>query len=196
MNVSKYYAVKTQEGTAIFTSWDECSEFIKGKKKLSYKAFKTLEEANDFISEEQKNIDYKIPTAYIDGSFDSKTGCYSFGGVLIIDGKVYSFNKKYEADEFSSARNVAGEIKGAGFIIQYCINHGVKDLVIYYDYEGIEKWYSKEWKASSLIAISYVNFLDSIKGKINLKFVKVKSHSNDFYNDKADLLAKEALGIK
>ena len=30
----------------------------------------------------------------------------------------------------------------------------------------------------------------------NVKFVKVKSHSNDHYNDIADKLAKEALGIR
>ena len=34
------------------------------------------------------------------------------------------------------------------------------------------------------------------KEKIDVKFVKVKSHSNDHYNDIADKLAKEALGIK
>ena len=38
--------------------------------------------------------------------------------------------KKYEKDEFSDMRNVAGEIKGAGFIMQYCVNHNIKKINI------------------------------------------------------------------
>ena len=192
----KFYAVKTQDEKKIFTSWDECSLFLKGKKQIVYKAFKTLEEANSFINDEISLPNYDLPTAYIDGSYDAKTGDYSFGGVLILGEAVYTFNKAYKADEYSSARNVAGEIKGAGFIIQYCINHNIKEVVIYYDYIGIEKWYTKEWKANSDIARVYVDFVDKIKDKIKVHFVKVKSHSNDLYNDQADALAKECLGLK
>lgn len=194
--MSKYYAVKSQDENKIFNTWDECSEFIKGKKQIVYKSFKTEEEAIDFINGVVKIPNYDIPTAYIDGSFDAKSGCYSFGGVLLIGKDTYSFNKKYEADEYSSARNVAGEIKGAGFIIQYCINRNIKELNIFYDYEGIEKWFTGEWKASSLIAKTYVDFINKIRNEIKINFIKVKSHSNDVYNDQADLLAKEALGIK
>ena len=119
----KYYAVKTKDGNEIFTSWDDCSLYLKGKKEIIYKAFKTLEEANNFISGKEELPKYDLPTAYIDGSYDVNTGKYSFGGVLIIGNEILSFNKAYEADEYSSARNVAGEIKGAGYIIKYCINH-------------------------------------------------------------------------
>lgn len=192
----KYYAVKTKDENKIFTSWDECSLFLKGKKQIIYKAFKTEEEAMDFINGNEEIPKYNIPTAYIDGSYDSNTGRYSFGGVLIIGNEILSFNKAYDADEYSSARNVAGEIKGAGYIIKYCINRNIKELAIYYDYEGIEKWYTKQWKANSSIARVYVDFVDSIRDKIKIHFVKVKSHSNDLYNDEADALAKAALGLK
>lgn len=192
----KYYAVKTSEENKIFTSWDECSLFLKGKKQILYKAFKTEEEAISFISGEVELPKYDIPTAYIDGSYDVNTDRYSFGGVLLIGKDSYSFSKAYEADEYSTARNVAGEIKGAGFIIQYCINHEIKELTIVYDYVGIEKWFNKEWKANSDIAKVYVDFADKVKDKIKVHFIKVKSHSNDIYNDQADALAKAALGLK
>ena len=93
-------------------------------------------------------------------------------------------------------RNVAGEIKGAGFIIQYCLNRGIKELTIYHDYEGISKWYQNEWKANLYGTKKYQEFSSEAKDKIDVKFVKVKSHSNDHYNDIADKLAKEALGIR
>lgn len=192
----KYYAVKSAQGNKVLLSWDECCQYIKGKTQLKYKAFLTEQEAQDFIRDEIQTIDYKIPTAYIDGSYDVKTGCYSFGGVLLIHNEKYTFSKKYEPDVFSSARNVAGEIKGAGYIIQYCINRGIQDLNIVYDYEGIEKWYNGGWKANSEIAVHYKKFSNEVRNKIKVHFIKVKSHSNNEYNDQADALAKQALGLK
>ena len=134
-------------------------------------------------------------TTYTDGSFDINTGRYSFGCVLISNGNEYVFKKCYERDEYSPLRNVAGEIKGAGFIINYAINHNIKELHLYYDYIGIEKWYMGEWKAKSDIAIKYQAFASEAKSKIHVYFHKVKSHTNDHYNEIVDKLAKEALGI-
>ena len=38
-------------------------------------------------------------------------------------------------------------------------------------------------------------FYEEMKQYVQIKFVKVKGHSNDKYNDYADMLAKSALGI-
>ncbi len=191
----KYYAVITQNEKEIFTSWEACKEYMSGKKGIHYKGFSTLEEAKAFLNPTQEEVSFDLPTAYIDGSYDAKTGRYSFGGVLIIDGVCKKFQKKYEPDIYSDARNVAGEIKGAGYIINYAINHGIKELNIIYDYIGIEKWYTGEWAANSLIAKSYVEFKEQVKNQIVVHFIKVKSHTNNTYNDMADQLAKNALGI-
>ncbi len=191
----KYYAVKYQDEKKVFTTWDECLNYITGKKGFHYKAFLSLAEANLYLNEETLSLDYNQPKAYIDGSYDKATGRYSFGGVLIAFGKEYQFKKAFEADAYSTARNVAGEIKGAGYIINQAYKLGLKTIIVYYDYIGIEKWYSGEWQASSPIAKAYVSFVADIKDKIMVYFVKVKSHSNNKYNDLADKLAKEALGI-
>lgn len=191
----KYYAVKYQDEKKIFTSWEECKNYINGKKGFLQKSFLSLSEANSFLDDIKVLEDYSLPTAYIDGSYDIETKNYSFGGVLIVNGKEYTFNKKYPTDEYSESRNVAGEIKGAGFIINYAYKKGIKELNIYYDYEGIEKWYTGQWKASSAIAIAYTDFVKDIKDKIKVNFIKVKSHSNNKYNDLADTLAKKALGL-
>lgn len=190
----KYYAVLYEQEAQIFTTWEECQNYIKGKKGVSYKSFTSLTEAQDYlygVEEEAPNE----PTAYIDGSYLATTKEYSFGGVLIINQKIYQFHKKYAADEYSSARNVAGEIKGAGFIINYAIKNNITILHLYYDYAGIENWYTGKWQARSDIALKYVAFRDQIKDKITIHFHKVKSHTNNKYNDLADTLAKEALGI-
>lgn len=189
----KYYALKDENNKLIYENWDEAKEALKGLKAPKYKSFKTKEEAEAFLEGKELEIDYKIPTAYIDGSYDKETENYSFGGCLFIEGNIYKFKKKYLKDEYSSFRNVAGEIKGAGYIINYAINHGIKELNIYYDYLGIEKWYKGEWQAKSPIAIEYVNYANEAKKKINVNFIKIKSHTNNKYNDLADKLAKEAL---
>ena len=194
--MKKYYAIKSDDYKNIVESWDEAKEIIKDLKAPKYKSFTTLEEANAFLNgEELKQKDNYKYMAYTDGSFDEITNKYSFGCVLLMDGIEYTFKKGYEPDEFSGLRNVAGEIKGAGFIINYAINHNIDELHLYYDYIGIEKWYVGEWKAKSTIAIRYQEFAKEAKNKINVVFHKVKSHTNDYYNEKVDKLAKEALGI-
>ncbi len=189
----KYYALKDEENRIIVDDWEKAKEILKTLKAPKYKSFKTKEEAEAFLEDKEIEVDYTYPTAYIDGSYDKETENYSFGGCLFIDGKIYTFKKKYFKDEYSSFRNVAGEIKGAGFIINYAINHGIKKLNIYYDYLGIEKWYKGEWKANTAIALEYVKFAEEAKKKIDVSFFKIKSHTNNKYNDLADKLAKEAL---
>ena len=192
--MKKYYAIKSDDYKNVVESWDECKEIIKDLKAPKYKSFQTIEEANAFLNDEELKLkdNYKY-MAYTDGSFDSSTNKYSFGCVLLMNGVEYTFKKGYEPDEYSSLRNVAGEIKGAGFIINYAINHNIDELHLYYDYIGIEKWYVGEWKAKSTIAIKYQEFAKEAKKKINVVFHKVKSHTNDYYNEKVDKLAKEAL---
>ena len=192
----KFYAIKCDLDNVIFESWDEAKEFMIGKKNIKQKSFKTYEEAQMFLLDQEVEVNYDIPSVYIDGSYDVESGAYSFGGVLIINNINYQFNKRFEADEYSSSRNVAGEIKGASYIINHCLKNNIKEINLYYDYAGIEEWYTGSWQAKMPIAVKYVEFANSVKDKIKVNFIKVKSHSNNKYNDLADSLAKKALGIK
>lgn len=190
----KYYAVKEGENPGIYESWEECQANVVGYKGAIYKSFKTKEEAQLFL--EGKEQEYSIPTFFIDGSYDKTTESYSFGGVLINQGQITQFKKAYPKDEYSSHRNVAGEIKGAAYVINYAIKQGYQEINLCYDYIGIEKWFLGEWKANTPIALAYVRFRDQVYKQIKVNFIKIKSHSSNKYNDLADELAKEALGIK
>ena len=192
----KYYAVKVGRVAGIYSSWDECKAQVDGYEGAMFKSFSNIVDAQDYLDSKKVMVSLNSPVAYVDGSFNNNTNEYSFGVVLLIDGNEYYFKKSFPEDELSSMRNVAGEIKGAGFIIQYCLNRGIKELTIYHDYEGISKWYQNEWKANLYGTKKYQEFSSEAKDKIDVKFVKVKSHSNDHYNDIADKLAKEALGIR
>ena len=193
----KYYAVKNGRKKGIFLTWEDCKEQVDGFDGAEYKSFSSIQDAEAFLVDKQEeHLNVEGPIAYVDGSFKEETNEYSFGVVLLVDGKEYYFKKSFPSDELSSMRNVAGEIKGAGFIILYCLNRGINKLTIYHDYEGISKWYQNEWKANLFGTKKYQEFANEVKNQIDVRFVKVKSHSNDYYNDLADKLAKEALKIK
>ncbi len=191
----KYYVVKVGKTPGIYETWEECQSQVINFKGAIYKSFSNLEEAKAYYLGEEVKKEYHTPVCYIDGSYDAKTMRYSFGGILLYNGQKIQFKKAYPADEFSKYRNVAGEIKGAAYIMNYCYKQQIKELLICYDYLGIEKWYDGSWQAKTDISKLYVNFLQTIKGKLKVSFQKIKSHTGNEYNEMADKLAKEALGI-
>jgi ribonuclease HI len=197
VNKMKFYAVKVGKTPGVYETWDECSKQVVGFQGAVYKSFPTKEEAIEFVTGKkiEHKDNFKNPTAYVDGSFNVHTKEYSFGAILFVDNKKILFKKKFEADEFSSHRNVAGEVRGASFIIYYALNHGIKELDLYYDYQGIESWYTGEWRANNDLTQKYQNFAKENLGKIKVNFHKVKSHTGIKYNEEVDLLAKSALGI-
>lgn len=195
MAIKKYYAVKVGKNPGIYESWEEAKENVVGFIGAVHKSFSNYDDAVDFMNDTEKKVTSINPFVYVDGSFDSSTNAYSFGAVLVNNGVETRFKKAFPADEYSVHRNVAGEIKGAGFVINYCINQGISEIDLYYDYIGIEKWFTGEWKARKPISMVYQEFASTAKDKIKVNFIKVKSHSNVYYNEIVDLLAKEALGI-
>lgn len=192
----KYYAVKRGLRTGIFRTWEECKASVNGYSGAVYKSFKTEEEAERFLHDEEQ--DSGIPgfvEIYVDGSYNSVTGEFSYGMVVLLDGQVLSFCEKYEDEELSSMRNVAGEIKGAQAAMQYALDHGIPKIAIYHDYEGIAKWCLGFWKTNKEGTKAYKAFYEEARKKIEIRFVKVAGHSGDTYNEMADRLAKEALGL-
>ena len=79
--------------------------------------------------------------------------------------------------------------------INYCLEHGIDEVTIYHDYEGISKWANNEWKANHRLTQDYKSFVAEARKKMTIDFVKVKAHTGNKYNEIADKLAKKALGI-
>lgn len=136
-----------------------------------------------------------MAVAYVDGSFDKRSGDFSYGMVILYQGQEFTFCERMQDKELAQMHNVAGEIKGAEAAMRYAVEHGLKRIVIYHDYEGIAKWCNGAWKANKEGTKAYRAYYESIVDILQIEFVKVKGHSNDKYNDMADALAKEALGI-
>lgn len=139
--------------------------------------------------------DPEAVAVYVDGSFHSATGEFSYGMVVLKDGAEETFSKKFDDPELAAMHNVAGEIKGAEAAMQYALDRELPAIVIYHDYEGIAKWCTGQWKTNKDGTKAYKAFYENASRKVKISFVKVTGHSGNKYNDMADKLAKEALGI-
>lgn len=201
----KFYAVKTGRIKGIFFDWNICQPQISGFPNATYKSFLMLHDAINFLSIENElnkkeikskdNPEHKGVFAYVDGSFNAKTGIYGYGVVLDVNGQRYQFKGNGNDKDMASMRNVAGEILGSTRAIQEAIQLGINEISIYYDYQGIAAWASGDWKRNKVGTQKYYDFIQSAKNKIKINFIKVKAHTGVELNEVVDKLAKEAVGI-
>lgn len=205
MAEKKVYAIRKGRQVGLFYSWPVCQEHIKGYSGAEYKSFKTEHEAAAYLAgkasvqalPENEKMEPSPDTmlAYVDGSYNSATQEYSAGVVALWQGEEITFSQKADDPTLKSMRNVAGEIMGAQIAMEYAIAQGAKILVIYHDYEGVEKWCTKAWEAKQVGTKQYKAYYEQAATKVEIHFVKVKAHTGDKYNEQADQLAKGALGI-
>lgn len=201
MAKKKYYAVKAGRICGIYENWEDAKEQINGFSGAVYKGFSTREEAQEYIAGEEKVEPKQCPGeneiyAYVDGSFDVKTGRYAYGVVLLTHSEEICRNGVGEDREAAKMRNVAGELAGAVYAMEYALKNGYQKLVIFHDYEGIARWAKDEWKANLDSTQKYKLYYTGIKDRVKISFQKVAAHTGDVYNELADRLAKQALGIQ
>lgn len=144
--------------------------------------------------------------AYTDGSYSvarnpitgEDIGVYGSGIFLQLEGYALPIRLNLAGFDVSWAkmRNVAGELQA----VIYLMDQLDKELPeytsvdIYYDYEGVEKWVTGEWKANKVETRAYRDVMREYQKKFTINFSHVKAHSGVFQNEEADALAKE--GIK
>ncbi len=214
--MAKYYAVFKGKsgGNKIYTSWEECKKEVIGFKGAVYKSFLTKNEAEEYLlahnggehftrkeaaeaalsSEGNDSPKDNGLSIYVDGSYSVAKEKYSYGLVAVIKDEVIFKDKGVgESIEAAALRNVSGEVTGAMRAVDFALNNDYEEVAIYFDYQGIESWALGTWKRNNAIAKSYHEYMQNIMKKIKVRFIKVKGHSGDKYNDMADALAKAAL---
>ena len=79
----KFYAVKKGKVPGIYTSWDACKSMVHGFPGAVYKGFATRAEAEQFLEEKKEEQKEPENYAFVDGSFNSATSVYGYGGFLV-----------------------------------------------------------------------------------------------------------------
>lgn len=196
----KYYAVRKGRHPGVYTSWDACSAEVNGFSGAEYKSFRTRTEAMAFVRGDEEPAafpeDELIAEAWVDGSFNPADEIYGWGAYICCGGETFELSGTGWEPEMASMRNVAGEITASEETIRWAIARGIRTVVIYHDYEGIAKWCTGEWKTNKEGTIRYKAFYESVKDRLNIQFVKVKGHSGNAGNDRADRIAKIAAGVE
>ncbi len=204
MAKKKVYAVKKGTVTGIFYNWDDCKASVDGYPGAEYKGFATEEEANTYLGietqQKPKDDEHHMVVeeghliVYVDGSYSHDIGTYSYGCIILTpEGEVVRLSDNGNSPECLSIRNVAGEMLGAMNAVKWAISKQYSYIEIRYDYEGIEKWVTGEWKAKMELTQKYADYMRRQAQKITITFTKVEAHTGDYYNEQADALAKEAL---
>ena len=195
---NKYYAVKDGRKIGIFETWNECQKSVEGYSGAQYKSFKNKEDAIAYLNNEKgnKNIDnlnQDEMIAYVDGGYDSSKNYYSYAVILFQKDDRIEYSGLDNKTEIINMNNVAGEIEAAKLAMRIAVKKEMKKLYIYYDYEGIEKWCTGEWKSRKRYTKEYKNYYKEIKENLKVKFIKVEAHSGNKLNEEVDLLAKKVL---
>ena len=138
----------------------------------------------------------RTAVVYSDGSFDKANGLWGYGTILFdrdnpSDERLFSGKGKKYAEHWQIAGELIGAIKG----IQEAINLGYHAVIVRYDYIGVEKWATGEWGANYEMSEGYKNKVHELMQQIKVSFDKVKAHSGEAYNERVDMLAKQALGL-
>ena len=203
----KIYAVKKGIEPGLYLTWDECRAQVDGFPGAEYKSFATESDALDYLGLSSGDDGCASGMtegvrAYVDGSYDASSGRFSCGAVVLrIDSegsiaRTREFSEAFDDPEAAKLRNVAGEIMGAKTAIDFCLRNGIEEVVIYHDYEGVGKWGDGLWKANNQLTRLYRDYVAKAKTRMKISFVKVAAHSGNKYNEMADRLAKQALGIE
>lgn len=214
MAAKKYYAVKKGKVTGIFQSWEECQNAVEGYSGAQYKGFPTLEEARGYLGEtpasrrvqpeqrpEKISAGRTAPKegellAYVDGSYDDRIKKYAFGCVFLLpDGRIFTEYGNGDNEQSLQHRNVTGEMLGAMYAVKFAMLNGFRSVELRYDYQGIEKWVTGEWRSKTELTQKYAQSMREWGKSISVRFTKVAAHTNVTYNELADKMAKTGLTL-
>jgi ribonuclease HI len=199
-----FYAVRKGIKPGVYTSWEDCKAQIHKYSGAEYKKFNNRVDAENFIKGIEENNDISdIDTtnyykAYTDGSYDKNTKIFSYGVVIINDNDfvIDRFYQGYKDNEFAEHRNIAGECFGVLKALDYCIKYNIKNILIYHDYLGLAQWANGAWETNTAISKYYKAKIDEYREPdFNFKFIWVRGHQGNRYNEQADQLAKLGLNV-
>lgn len=133
---------------------------------------------------------------YTDGSWrPHKPGTVGWGLLVThlndLDNEILRRNGAVEDPVIAKSRNASGELFGAVMAANIASQWGVK-IRLHYDFEGVEKFITHQWKTKSALSIQYYREMRPLYEKGLIEFIKIDAHVNPG-NIIVDQLAKDAI---
>lgn len=133
-------------------------------------------------------------TFFVDGSYNNKESGWGFVRMRNSKEEVYHEYGDVPA-EYTYLRNVAGELIATKKVLEYALKENIKEIILGFDYIGIQKYACNEWVAKDKFILDYIKFFRQVQEKIKIKLVKVPSHTGLLGNELADKYAKMGADI-
>jgi len=129
---------------------------------------------------------------YVDGSYqDGRTG---YGAVILHEGRVlHELCGPVPPEQVGGTRQVAGELMAVGHAVRWLKQQGIGAARVFHDYEGVGAWAEGRWKAKQDLTQRYAAFVKQCG--VRLQFFKVKAHTGDAWNERADVLARHGAAV-
>ena len=128
--------------------------------------------------------------AYVDGAH--RNGKVTWAYILVEDGKeIARASGQVVEPQALVSNNVAGELGSVMRAIDKAEILGYSELEIVHDYTGPAEWANGTWKANKWVSRQYKEFLG--RHPLAIRFLHVKGHSGNIWNEAADKLASEEL---
>lgn len=135
--------------------------------------------------------------AYTDGSYSERGGKKAYASAAIFrpeNGTQWMCLKHADnKQELISFRNVAGELLAVTTLCDHIMRTMPEctELILNYDYVGIENWVTGIWKANNVLTANYRDYMrEVVMPRLSIVFNHTKGHSGDTGNEKVDKIAR------
>lgn len=135
-------------------------------------------------------------SAYTDGSYHDDRPEVVGLGVVIIDpagNVIVDYGKCVNNRSLVELRNIGGEIGAAYLAVKLAIQLGARKLKLYYDYQGVGMWATRQWDANRPATQLFAAEMTKFQQLVTIHFNHVQSHSGNKCNDRADYRANQAI---
>ena len=207
MKKQKFYAVKNGKKIGVFTTWEDCKKSVHGFTGAIYKSFTNKEDAENYIKQGEEVATQRLAhnniencktkyAIYVDGSYNPATKYYG-SGLVVVDVEKDEVIKEiaFGNKDHINMRNVTGECMASVTALILANKNNLKEISMFFDYQGIESWALGEWKTKNDFTKWYARKYKELTKDLTVHFFKVKGHIGDKYNEMADVLSKKGCGV-
>jgi len=103
---------------------------------------------------DRNNFKYPLK-AYVDGAYRDGGVGYGF---IIFDRSTVLAERSEPVPKgiWADSRQVGGELLATMAVLAWCDDRGVREITVFYDYEGIRAWATGKWRAKKELTQTYV----------------------------------------